>query len=391
MQHHNQVLNKCKEIANEIEKHSIQSFMNNYDGSLFSGLAGNILFQAYYYKFLDKNNEQLYSSVLNKIELLLTHLQKFNYHVGFANGICGIAWLLAHLKKIDLVDIDEAIFSEFDQFIKTFIKEEAQTKHFDYMYGYLGGYLYFLEREDHQTTKTIVDNLKQSATQVAPDSLTWYDSLEEKFAFLGLSHGVAGILWFLIQSESPKQNILLEQGLNWLKFYRLKSPKATFGVSNLDQDPARLAWCHGDLGISVSLAQIGLKVKDQSVLANAKKIAGKTLSRQGPEETGVCDAGFCHGSAGVAHLYARIGQYLDDSLLYDAHEYWIERTLQYATDHNNGFAGYMVYVGDENPETPFVPSLGLLEGISGIGMVLLSYLFRAEMDQMQWDRCFLLT
>ncbi|HAI36832.1 MAG TPA: hypothetical protein DCM40_01150 [Maribacter sp.] len=53
--------------------------------------------------------------------------------------------------------------------------------------------------------------------------------------------------------------------------------------------------------------------------------------------------------------------------------------------HHDGFAGYKQWNGLENK---WVPKLSLLEGVAGIGLVLVDYL--SEKDK-NWDQCILIS
>ena len=83
--------------------------------------------------------------------------------------------------------------------------------------------------------------------------------------------------------------------------------------------------------------------------------------RRTVEETQVFDAGICHGSAGVAHIYNRMWHYTKDPVFKEATDFWIQKTLDFAV-HEDGVAGYKKY----NPTTKaYENDYGLLEGRSG--------------------------
>jgi hypothetical protein len=66
----------------------------------------------------------------------------------------------------------------------------------------------------------------------------------------------------------------------------------------------------------------------------------------------------------------------------DTTSYWIQQTLNFSC-FEDGLAGYKTWEKDG-----WKCSYSLLEGISGIGLVLLSYL---ENSQQTWDEIFLLS
>ena len=63
-----------------------------------------------------------------------------------------------------------------------------------------------------------------------------------------------------------------------------------------------------------------------------------------------------------------------------------EKTLEFA-NFEDGLAGYKKYVGKSDFENKY----GLLEGIPGIGVVLMGFLSSYESNNNKWDNCFLLS
>ena len=68
----------------------------------------------------------------------------------------------------------------------------------------------------------------------------------------------------------------------------------------------------------------------------------------------------------------------------DAAAYWINQTLCMAR-FEDGLAGYKTWQGDKRG---FQNEYGLLEGIAGIGLALLSFL---SDEDPTWDECLLLS
>jgi len=98
----------------------------------------------------------------------------------------------------------------------------------------------------------------------------------------------------------------------------------------------------------------------------------------------VMDACFCHGTSGIAHVFNRMWRETGMDECKHAAAYWIEQTLDMAK-FTDGLAGYKTWQGGVlGYETRY----GLLEGIAGIGLVLLSYYYEIEPT---WDECLLLS
>src|SRR5262249_30350792 len=127
--------------------------------------------------------------------------------------------------------------------------------------------------------------------------------------------------------------------------------------------PSRVAWCYGDLGVSAALLRASRCVDEPRWEKEAIAIARKEATRF-DDTTGIRDAGLCHGTAGVAHIFNRMFQATGDVLLGDASRFWFERTLMMRQD-GAGIAGYRVYwpaVSELSKGPHWEDSTGFLSG-----------------------------
>ena len=98
------------------------------------------------------------------------------------------------------------------------------------------------------------------------------------------------------------------------------------------------------------------------------------------------DASFCHGAAGLAHVFNRFYQTTGDPELGLAAREWVKRTLGFRVL-GQGIAGYQsLHSEDPTREPQWVSMPGLLSGVSGIGLMLLA---AATDISPEWDRPFL--
>jgi lantibiotic modifying enzyme len=110
-----------------------------------------------------------------------------------------------------------------------------------------------------------------------------------------------------------------------------------------------------------------------------------TTTRKNPAKERVIDGGICHGSSGIAHIYNRLYQSTGIDVFRDAAIHWIDDTLAKA-QFIDGIAGYKTW---HSPKYGgWITHTGLLEGVSGIGLVLLSFISDIEP---RWDECLLLS
>jgi hypothetical protein len=90
--------------------------------------------------------------------------------------------------------------------------------------------------------------------------------------------------------------------------------------------------------------------------------------------SGVVDATFCHGSAGLAHILNRLNQP-------DASRAWVEHTLRLRKK-GVGLGGYAHVSQDSANNEVLAAETGLLTGIAGIALVILA---AASQQEPTWD------
>jgi hypothetical protein len=182
---------------------------------------------------------------------------------------------------------------------------------------------------------------------------------------LGVAHGIAGTLATLgaaTPASIAGSRELLEGAIAWL----LTQPRPAGGVSRFatwttgnGADPsARAAWCYGDPGIACALAAASARAGVAAGMAAAVETAHGAALRT-PENGRVTDAGLCHGSAGLAVIFARLCETIGGPELHDATRTWLLRTIDYLE--RDGFAG----TSTPQRATCF-RGLGLLTGAAGI-------------------------
>ncbi|HEU4727821.1 MAG TPA: lanthionine synthetase LanC family protein, partial [Kofleriaceae bacterium] len=129
---------------------------------------------------------------------------------------------------------------------------------------------------------------------------------------------------------------------------------------------SRVAWCYGDLGVSVALLSAATATGRDDWREDAIELARES-ARRPPESSQVIDAGLCHGAAGVAHLFNRLAQATGDAELARAADAWFVRTLAMRRD--DAIAGFpRAQPKDGAAGWEAVPDL--LTGASGVALAL---------------------
>jgi class I lanthipeptide synthase len=376
--------------------------------SLMDGKAGAILFNFTYLQY-NKNSDlsQYFSdSVQELAEGVMTETEP-----AFCNGKAGINWVFAYLFKKDLLTIgDWQFLCEEDSLLEESALLMIEKGNYDFLYGavgiawyllYTGGdYQPFFQNifrllsllEHESATKNIIPYFDPRQYRSIPDKVD-----------LGLSHGITSILKFCLQCYA--QNVCAEEArslagkiIDYLMTHAHTGERISYfpnfvyesgdkdGNGAVNEDPrrgsSRLAWCYGDLGIAYILYQSGILFKEEEITNFALKVLTHSTGRRLDPDTMLKDAGICHGSGGIAHIYNKIWHSTRQPVFKEACDFWIQKTLDMAA-YPDGLAGYKKYGG---PSGKYENTPALIDGVAGIGLVLLSYLT----GDFSWDYCFML-
>ncbi len=317
--------------------------------------------------------------------------------------------MLELLKEEKFIELEEDIITpELDEYLLEQIKTDIQKGYYDFLHGAIGYGYYFLKRyqnTDSQTSKirykgylmVLIKFLKETA--IKEDIGIWWKSEirvgEDRFigCNLGLSHGIPSIINFLSRLiVYPDFNAEIQELLKPATMYILSCRHINIGLSSSfpnwitseDQKDfnSRLAWCYGDLGIGITLLRVAKVLEDKYIYNEAIYILKRTTLRKDIKEAFVKDAGVCHGAFGMVNIYQRIYKITKDQIFREAASHWAQIGLDMDI-HQDGLAGYKVH-----RENNLKVEDSILEGIAGIGLVILSYLSNFET---KWDESLLIT
>jgi lantibiotic modifying enzyme len=381
----------------------------NYDfelrHSLFSGTIGFNLF--YFYTYQTLNLETSRQKYFEEIRKLIYSLDFSSLPFSFSNGYFGFFWALKHLENNESsLFYSKTHFDEnqiYEQ-INSFVSRDLE---YDYLHGLLGIVILFVEAKKYNYLNGLVDyinfnSIKINDKMVAFKSIDYHSSNNSYIFDLGLSHGIPSIITiisYIYGAGIAKEKCLklLNGSISWL--LQQKLPEGSLSIfpysvpvekpENYQPAPSRLAWCYGDLGIARSLWLAGKATGNETWKNEAVQIMLHASKRRNLEENRVYDAGLCHGSAGIAHIFNRFYQDTQIEDFKEAALYWYKVTLNFAT-HEDGIGGYKMFVPapNDNEEGTWENSAGLLEGSAGIGLALLAAI---SDEEPKWDRCLLLS
>ena len=402
-----------KEKLDEIAEYNLSHSTNNTHLGGLVGNAGIALFQSYYAQFT--SNERYLESTEEILNHCFDQINEGYSVLPYCTGLAGLGWTINHLVKKEFIEEEYiTIFSDLDETLYQAMcwEMEENDHHYDFLHGALGYGFYFLERmndtQDHSekaTYKTyllhLIDLLKISMIALKSGGGFWKSIIDLEtrapvFMF-GLSHGSASIISFLLRASQNEDlatsaKPLLIQAIDGIMGFCNHAGKYFFPLS-LDTEEidamvigkeCRLAWCHGDLGIAMTLWQAAQILDRNDIQQLALKIFDGASKRRRGAESGVMDVGLCHGSFGIAQLFGRIYKLSGLARFKQLSEFWLSDGLQRG-QFEDGIAGFKEWYA---PEKKFQNSNELLVGTSGIGLAMMDYL---NDYQLSWDNCMLLS
>lgn len=387
---------KLTEIYNNVQT------ANNLPVNFLGGRFGVSLFIYHYANYSNQQSVKNYFATYLETTIgNLAEVQSVRYNDGFA----GIGWALSYFQKRDLfTDELNGLFESIDELLEENVELYATHNNFDFLHGMLGIGLYFLERNKHEMIGYVVNALQESATEVN-DGCNWLSHTYQgedttRYATYNFSmpHGCAGIMSFLSKCAtkgeiySNKAQVLLEKNVRFILSNKLEGMNSIFPAHILldnpqQRNPSRLAWCYGDLGMSAALWQAGVALDSEAIRQEAVAVCLHASKRTEDWDTLVMDAGICHGTSGIALIFNRMFQQTKIDAFREAANFWIDKTLEYGQT-PDGIAGFKTYAGSQGGNDNWINDYSLLDGVSGIGLALISHLVEEDLN---WDQSLLIS
>lgn len=366
--------------------------------NLFEGIGGQVLFRYVHGLLKDTEHDYHTEELLNRLTQSTPDLSVNPYSL--ANGISGNCWLFQYLQNKQYADLDDDFFDEVDEMLAQEAYNNLMHRKYDFLHGAIGIMFNLLQRpEKNRKALELLTGILLNIRIDYEGNLVWqFDSRREfRDALtinLGLAHGLPSIMVML--SKLFKANILRDDcRLALSECYEFISKQKNPCITSEDYSHypifvtsgqpnkynSRLAWCYGDLGIAIAYYTAGKNIQNNNLTQEGIDLFKYYSTYKNDPKLGVKDSSLCHGSAGVMHLFHRM--YLNTGLneFKIASEYWLTVLLKMGF-HKDGIAGYKTLHND------WEISSSLLEGVSGVGLVLASYFLGHDPD---WDECLLMS
>lgn len=319
------------------------------------------------------------------------------------SGFAGIGFALCKLNEWGVVPCDPSTFEAIDEALLLYLDREQWRLQIDLIAGIGGLAVYCLERLPSPTAarclELIVRHFEAAAEETA-QGITWFTPPEvlpaealrltpHGYYNQGFAHGAPGFLTVLARIaaagvDAGRAARLVERGVPQLLSTRLENGNFPYMTGpGVSVRPARLAWCYGAPAIATAVNHAGMLLDRADWREEAVRIAEWACDVPA-DQSGVEDAGLCHGAAGLAHMFNRLYQSTGHQRLADAARRWVSSALAYRRE-GEGVGGYRAY----NPEPDgdrYLNEPGLILGSAGVAAMLAAATSDVDPD---WDRMFL--
>jgi lantibiotic modifying enzyme len=364
--------------------------------NLTAGRSGAALLLCYKAQFTRADDDAAQARQL--LQQAVDTLESTEMGPALFTGFTGLAWVATHLdgRVLDKGESDE-FCQTIDDALWEIVTASPWRDEFDLISGLVGFGNYFLRRLPRdraaQALEQITLRLDESAER-AGEGRAWSstsDGATVRLFDLGMAHGAAGVIALLGRLCSagiggPLAPRLLDEAVRWLLHCARPAEPVCF-PGRVDSrghiDQPRHGWCYGDPGIAAALWGAGRRAARPEWQETALTVAARAAKLR-PDETTIFDAGLCHGGAGVAHLFNRLGQASGDATCLQAARDWFGWTLARRRV-GEGIGGFLVW-DSESARARSIP--GFLVGAAGTALALLAASGEVAPD---WDEALLIS
>jgi lantibiotic modifying enzyme len=296
---------------------------------------------------------------------------------GLHTGIAGIAWTMHHHARLHGDRSLAGTCAAVDEALVELVGSWSWQGDFDLISGLVGIGVYGLSRLPDPAAAVIVEGVVRALDEGAEareSGLAWRTPPEllpahqriaapDGYHNLGVAHGVPGAIAFLAQASAAglgdaSARRLAEGAVHWMLAQRLageaQSAFPNWVAPGVPPGPARSAWCYGDPGIAAALMMAADCIDRPDWRETAISLMVQAVRRP-RSDTGVVDAGLCHGAGGLGHLMNRMYHATAAATFAEAARTWFAEALA-------------MWFADDANEVDH----GFLEGSAGLGLALLA-------------------
>lgn len=353
--------------------------------SLFDGLSGISLF--YYTLYTATQDCRYFDKSIHLLNESVSIFDGCHFLATYCSGLAGLSSLMTVLAREGAIEY--SVDDDVNEYLLSALEGYLDVGIFDFLHGAIGIATYFAfllsvkpsNRYAIKATELILGRLNTTKEEVdASYKWRYYDRDGSSEYNISMAHGMSSIVCYLSRllhiGYYSRINIedLCRRAIKYINSQRIELSiyGSFYPYTSLENSTSitksRLAWCYGDLGIAIAQINAGLALRDSQIIDSALSVLMyDAAQRRDLKSNSVFDAGLCHGAAGIAQCFNRLFQLTESSVFNEATDYWINALLEFSNGEN--YAGYIVF----NPRGENYYSAGLLEGICGIGLSLISY------------------
>lgn len=383
-----EIENKVIEIYHKL----IESDKNNryqIDCSIIDGVISELIFIEHFKK-ANKNIEnspisqnQIDKVYADKAKKLKKYIE-YNFgrlNLTYSTGLSGILCFLSlsgEVKNEIELELDvEELLVLYDNSILI----DLRKKDIDFFVGSTGKIFSLLTLPNNET---INRSLQKYLEKLKPIVFDFFTNSKADF---GVPHGISSLCLILIKIFKKNENSIAAECIRHILSSILKYKNSTtldslYPSIAENEGYSRLGWCYGDLGIGLCFWHAGKALDDNEYKNEAFDIFKFNITRKDLNKNYVYDACICHGTAGISQIFNRMYVETNKLEFREISNYWVNQTLNLANK-TDGLCGYKTYCGDN-----WLNNYGMLEGITGIGLGLMSSL---DSHNSSWDKYFLIS
>lgn len=345
---------------------------------LTNGTLGLSLY--YYYDFLYTTQEKSLQKMISYIEKSISTITE-DYLSPFPQiEMIEMGLYLIHLYKQELLDDDiESYLLELDEIVETFLLKKIKEGDLDNSVGILKAGSYFIKRDNNDKNHLLYQILHtiENSSIFDGNLRYWNFTLRDPnnpTVELGLGHGIAGVISFLLQilkKNIEKQRctrlldsaigFLLSQedrtGVNWFPINAFENKKLEY--QNLS---------YGDIGIGYVLYKAGEILDNKQYSERGLAILENAAKFKDEERIHIKDANLIYGASGLCSVFNLLYDLTKNEKMLFAREYWHNKIME-SNDHTNqNWAGFNTFFNGAYEYA----QLGFSQGIVGIGITLMA-------------------
>jgi lantibiotic modifying enzyme len=323
-----------------------------------------------------------------QVARMFAHIQQVTIAPNYVEGLAGFGWSVSYLCETGLLQ-DDIDLSDLDRLILKHAEISLRQEKFDLFYGAVGYGAYLLQRArvcvvSKRMASEYSILLCAQLNRYLDKSWSTQGQPHRVNVELGLSHGLAGVLMYLVVAyEELTTNTAVLKTLRRVAGYLVNSirwagenPRIPDEVEHGQPLFAPFRWCRGHLGITYALAIAVPHTNSEHGIDSVHRLCEPLVALPSPLEHDIRTAVLCHGSLGVALTLEKIGEALGKTELLESAKRWTAGCQHYLTDQ-------YLDLRYKNHER----SVGILCGLEGIALYCAT---RGSKEIRGWERALFL-